>query len=57
VKKVKIDDDHVERVAASIFGGMMAGTGNALDNTKLRPFINDALSLARELIHANRDDS
>lgn len=51
----KVSDEHLEVVAANLLGGFLAATANSLDNTKLQPFINDALMLARQLIESNRN--
>ena len=53
-KPVSVSDEHLEKVAAALLGGFVATTNNALDNTKLKPFVVDALALAREMIEFNR---
>ncbi len=51
VETVSVSEEHIELVAAVIFGGCLTPQS---DNRKMRPVIDDSIALARELISANR---
>jgi hypothetical protein len=47
-------NEHVELVAAAILGGMLGSTCNTQDLTQLRPFVEQSVHIALEVIEVNR---